>query len=132
MPRQKKYVCEDGTYLDIDDRGDVLYISWYFPRDGMFGAYVGEVQIKEVTTDPKEDLEGWEYQTATVAVAPLADGRDLTGYYFETEAKAKKAMAAANQVLLSGVPWPEWAIKAQEAGWKPPKGWKPGTGKKGT
>jgi len=22
-------------------------------------------------------------------------------------------------------PWPEWALKAQAAGWKPPKGWKP-------
>jgi len=125
MPRKKTdtYVCDDGSYLDIDERAKGLYIAWYLPNDGNFGAYLGE--DAELSPKPPNDKEGWEMWTANRAVRPLSEGRDQHGYVFETMKAAKEALAAANQALRGDSPWPQWAIKAKAAGWTPPKDWKP-------
>lgn len=121
----KTYICEDGCYLDIDER-DFYHIAWYIPEDGDFGGYVGEI-----ATQPKEApkvKETWEMWVAHKAIEPLADcRRDMYGFYFESLKDAKVALLAANTALQNekGLPWPEWAVRAKDAGWTPPKGWKP-------
>lgn len=122
-PKTKRYVTEDGCYLAIDDRSEGFYIAWYIPEDSDFGAYVGE---DSAPPKPPEDKEGWECWVAHKAVEPLADDKDDRGFVFETEKKAKLALAAADDALSNGhTPWPAWAIQAKDAGWTPPEGWKP-------
>lgn len=38
---------------------------------------------------------------------------------------AKAATKKARHEYDSDVPYPDWAVRAAAAGWKPPKGWKP-------
>jgi hypothetical protein len=123
----KKYNSEDGSYLDIDERCGVLHIAWYLPEDGDFGAYTGDRDLsKEVANTDEEKKTLWEIATADRAVEPFSFCVGLRGFEFETLKKAKLALLAANTSLLNGgAPMPEWAIRATEAGWKPPKGWKP-------
>lgn len=124
MPRAKKYKSEDGCYLTITERVGHFYLVWYIPDDEDFGGYVGESEIYQASEAPKSKDE-WEIWTADNQAKRFAEGRDGTGFYFNTATKAKLALAAANEVLLTGAPWPDWALKAKEAGWTPPKGWKP-------
>lgn len=45
-----------------------------------------------------------------------------------TAKMAERASIVAKAAVAqhrSGKPWPEWALQAKAAGWKPPKGWKP-------
>ena len=47
----------------------------------------------------------WEIKTADEAVAPFAYSKDSSsGYMFESEKDARKALKAANEVLLAGPP----------------------------
>lgn len=50
------------------------------------------------------------------------------GFMWESKTKAIAALRRSRALLKqfrSDRPWPEWALKATEAGWKPPRGWKP-------
>lgn len=123
MARTKKYVSSDKSYLMIDEN-DYFYIAWYLPDDDDLGAYLGD------SGDPQgespDDRDEWEVWTACKAVQPFALHRSATGFAFETEAIVRRALRAANEALnRGGGPWPEWAIRAQDAGWTPPKNWKP-------
>lgn len=50
-----------------------------------------------------------------------------SGFVWENETHAKKALKAINIALKTGrdKQVPEWATKAISEGWKPPRGWKP-------
>jgi hypothetical protein len=124
----KKYKGADGSYLDIEHHNGMFRIAWYLPEDGDFGTYCGDLALEDGSgkTD-EEKKEIWEINTASKAVEPFSCVRnDVDGYEFETLKQAKLALLAANTSLLNeGAPMPEWAIRASEAGWKPPKGWKP-------
>jgi hypothetical protein len=122
--RKKRYVTEDGCYLAIDERIEGIYIAWYISEDADFGGYIGEHEEKSKT--PPEKKEDWENWVVYRTIKSLADNKDSRGFVFETIKKARLALAAANEALLTGnAPWPAWAIQAKEAGWTPPKGWKP-------
>jgi hypothetical protein len=122
-PKPEIYKTEDGDYLDIEERDD-YYIAWYLPTDGDFGAIVGE--DPQIGSKPPENKDDWECWIAHKTVQALADGQDDHGFFFEGIKKARLALAAANEALLSGhAPWPAWAITAKDAGWTPPEGWKP-------
>lgn len=114
-------------------------IGWELEGEGDIGACLGQDEFTEkdlqeaklAFANGKDDEGHYEHILATMTVKALADGRSgWDGYYWESFAKAKKALSlakAALQAAKSNVPWPDWAIKAKAAGWKAPKGWKPGS-----
>ena len=123
----KRYKSGDDSYLGIDEQEGAFRLAWYLPEDEDFGAYVGDRDVSKDTGGSDEDKKArWEISVADAAAAPFADGgKDMYGYRFDSEKRARLALLAANTSLLnSGAPMPEWAVKATEAGWKPPKGWK--------
>ena len=121
-----RYKTKDGDYLVIDERGleyEWYRLVWYIREWQDYGGIVGDTIPGDVA--PK-DVEEWEVWQAARSVRALADGRDRDGYYFASKSKARAALAAANAGLLnSEAPWPVWALRAKEAGWTPPEGWKP-------
>jgi hypothetical protein len=124
----KKYKSPDGSYLDIDQRDGEFFIAWYLQEDGDFGAYCGDRDLEAGSGETDEDKKAvWEVITADKAVEPFSRGRtSCNGFAFETLKQAKLALLAANTSLLNGGgPIPDWSVRASEAGWKPPKGWKP-------
>jgi hypothetical protein len=123
--KPKRYVCEDGTYLAINDRVEGVYIAWYFPEDDDFGGYIGE-DPSAPKEPPGDDVAAWENWVAYETVKLHADDKVVQGFRFETMKKAKTALAACNEALSTkSRPWPAWAIQARDAGWTPPEGWKP-------
>lgn len=129
----------DGTY---DSRG--YFVAWY--ENGEEGAWVGQEgrrPDKELAAELKaakdsNDFETFEFYSVEIAAkawrlkSPDEFGRDDGGYVLGTHAAAEKFLRAMRAVVKaaraeykSGVAWPDWALKASAAGWKPPKGWKP-------
>jgi len=116
----------DG-WLDIGGDEYRWYIAWFFEDDGEGGA-LGE------STHTEKDLENAtpedrEHILATLT-AQKTEGWERGNFgvlTWESLTKAKAALRAVKAALKSdkGGKWPEWAVKAQAAGWKPPKGWKP-------
>lgn len=125
MARTKRYKCEDGSYLTLEGGDGTWHVAWYCADIEDVGAYVGDTAT--VPDEPPKEKSTWEMWVAHRAIAPLADGRSSAyGFFFESEKKARLALSAANEALRNGgAPWPEWAIQAKEAGWTPPKNWKP-------
>ena len=106
------------------------FLQWIC--EGEEGAEVGDYD--EVVTEAKlqkevenEDLFEFLKAEQVAASLKLDKPNQSRGYEFETVTTAKKALAIINAALKdkSTKPWPEWALKAQGAGWKPPKNWKP-------
>lgn len=120
----KRYVTDEGDYLVAEESQDGYWrIWWHIAEWGDAGGCVGEAELPD---EPPKSKDGWETWQAARYVRDLADGRDETGFYFETKKKAQVALKAANEGLHSGeAPWPAWALQAKAAGWTPPKGWKP-------
>lgn len=121
--RQKRYKTAEGDYLtvDYDNYSHAYNIGWFLKEDQEVGSLLGE----NLENDSRED---WEDRVATLAVQPLSEYRasNQGAFCFETETAAKRALNVANAALFAGEkPWPEWAILAKAAGWKPPEGWKP-------
>jgi hypothetical protein len=125
----KKYKDNDGNYLGIDEQNGAFYLAWF--GYGEYGsedvaAYVGDLDERDVHGSSEEDRKSrWEIVTADKAVKSFSCGKGEYGYEFESKKQARLALVAANAALLGGAPMPDWAIKATEAGWKPPAGWKP-------
>jgi hypothetical protein len=121
--RVPKYKTAEGDYLVIEENRDDFRIAWFSKEWEDVGGHVGE---DAPGPTPPKDKGAWEIWQAARSIKDLADGRDSDGYYFESIAKARLALATANAALFSGeAPWPAWALQAKEAGWTPPKGWKP-------
>lgn len=122
-PRPRKYRTADGDYLTIDDSDGAYRVAWYIADWCDIGGRVGESEQPDAAPEDRSDWEMWQ---ADRCVKRFASGRDIDGYYFDSMSKARAALAAANEGLLSGeAPWPEWALLAKAAGWTPPEGWRP-------
>jgi hypothetical protein len=125
--RVRQYVTEDGDSLSIDDSRNNIQIAWFC--DGDYGMYVGEPFDGMESKEPPSVKDSWEIWIVHQTIKVFSDGTSKNrGFYFDTMAKAKKALKAANIALNEGMSkaaWPEWAIQAQAAGWTPPSGWKP-------
>lgn len=131
--KARRYVSPTGECLGIvEDWGRDYQIGWWLGEEEGYGAIVGESKLKTPSKDAsdEEKLGFWEVSTAYKAIEPFADSHTIKGirpgFSFETKAKAVLALRAANEALLNGgSPMPTWAVAALEAGWTPPKGWKP-------
>jgi hypothetical protein len=121
----KKYKTREGDYLLTEEESSGNWrIWWYIAEWDDTGGCLGE--NSERSENPPSNKDEWEVWQAERCAEPLADGRDSSGFYFETKTKAMAALRAANEGLFSGeAPWPSWATQAKAAGWTPPKGWKP-------
>ncbi len=119
-------------HIVIDDSSAYTYrLVWYLAETNDYGGYVGE-NYKEYTMKDVEKEKNFEEKEVILAdvIAKKSAGveKDDRSYYWESLSAAKKALCAVNAALKSlrsEKPWPEWAIQAQSAGWKPPKGWRP-------
>ena len=122
--KTKKYVSDTGDYLAVDIQAGAYRLIWYIKEDNEYGDTVRK--FNEDEPEPKSSRDAWDVWQANRHATPLADGDDMHGLYFDSEARAHKALRAVNEALLSGeAPWPLWAVKAKEAGWTMPEGWKP-------
>ena len=113
--------------LSIYDADEYLYrLAWYFEDEGDFGGIVGEElytenALKNASADDREAIVAQLTAAKTEGVQ-----RDAVGYFWESKKDALGALRACKTAMKNTeTPWPEWAIKAQAAGWKAPKGWKP-------
>lgn len=75
-----------------------------------------------------------DHAAATAAAraigSPEQSGND-SPLYWDSKGAVRKALTAARtavETYNSGIPLPDWALKAQSEGWNPPKGWKPKKG----
>lgn len=128
-PQVKKYITEGKEFLAIDDSRDLIRIAWFGMEEEDFGLYVGEKVPEVQSPTPPTNKSDWETWVAHNTLAPFAkeDRGHNEEYLFRSMAIAKQAIKAGNEALHRGigVPWPDWALKAQAAGWTPPTGWKP-------
>jgi hypothetical protein len=112
----------------IDNSDGTFRISWYFPDDCEEGGFLGQSHTDGEGAEPS-NIDDWAHWVASRAVKPFVDNQDdYRGFVFEKLSTAKKALKAANLALKLGRnsrPMPAWAVTALEAGWKPPKNWKP-------
>jgi hypothetical protein len=125
----KKYKDKEGMYLAIAELRDGFRVGWFDTEENSVEAFTDDSPVPPRDEQPA-DKSTWENWIAYWAMVPFA--RDQNGWSegvpiaFASITAARKALAAANAALLSGsAPWPEWAILAKDAGWKPPTGWKP-------
>jgi hypothetical protein len=121
--------------LKVVESDDEYRLKWWISEDEDYGATVGE--RGELPTEDSDI----EWYTAEVVCFRLYKanqdsdtfGLDYQGFWWSSKVRATKVLTqihAETQVALStgkGAenPWPDWAITAKAAGWKPPKGWKP-------
>lgn len=104
------------------------YICWII--DGDEGGILGEERYTVDDLQRETDPDAREHIAANLA-ASNSDGVQIPRhgcYYWETQAQVKAALKMAREAIKQahrGTPWPEWALKAQAAGWTPPKGWTP-------
>lgn len=130
MERVKKYKGSDGEYLELVEQKYGYRISWWFPIDGEGeGGAIGDVYPGPTESAP-DDPDLWSDWCAYYACLPFSEQADCKSWEgpltFETARRAKDAIRAANFALTTkSRPWPEWALKARDAGWTAPEGWKP-------
>lgn len=113
-------------YCEPRRQYDPWAIAW-FSDDMGEGAHVGE-HYSSCWVEPDRDLDkdGWEMWTAAKAALPFAVERSVgssTGFEFENQATARKAMAAIKVALKAKRPLNEHEKWCLAQGWKPPKGW---------
>lgn len=121
--KPKKYVSPEGDYLTVDTVLGEYRLIWYIKDENDMGDCVRPF---DDSPEPKESRDAWDVWQASRHATPMSDGSDDYGLYFDSESRARKALRAVNEALLNGeAPWPLWAVKAKEAGWTMPEGWKP-------
>lgn len=110
--------------LIVDNIARGWRIVWEL-EDGDIGADLNPADCKGKAPSSDEERGNWEHHVAceTAGTTPevLKDDR---GFYWETEAQARRALRIIKEALKQDRPMPEWAKTALAAGWKPPKGWK--------
>jgi hypothetical protein len=122
----RKYKDEDGGYLAVVEEQYGWSICWIVNIDGdqEEGLFLGE------DLHPGE----WDNKLANTIIRDFAkEHPDLVSHargkpwMFERKTDATNCLTLINAALLKGdgKPWPTWALQAEKAGWKAPKGWKP-------
>lgn len=116
-----------ASQLIIDDNGYRYRLTWLVGDD--MGGYLGQDTTDGVgEADPTWDVDTWEHWLASRAVLGSTGlQRDDLSFWWETLKGARAALKLAREALKQprDRPMPEWAKTALEAGWKPPKGWRP-------
>jgi hypothetical protein len=91
------------------------------------GAHVGEYySSSRDEPDREQDADAWESWAAAKAALPFAIERTVgkgTGFEFENQAAARKAMASIKVALKAKRSLNEHEKWCLAQGWKPPKGW---------
>jgi hypothetical protein len=123
----KKYKTQDGDYLTVIEDGHAHRVAWFVAEHCDIGLFVGDDFEADKEKECPTDKGDWECWVASHSAAPFSDRSDSQGFVFDAAVSAKKALRAANEALLRGdkKPMPGWALKAKDAGWTPPEGWKP-------
>jgi hypothetical protein len=120
---------EDKGTLAINDHYDKVRLSWWFQEEGDFGANVGDHPGRlheDGAAEPSREVrEDWECWIADSIAGKSGAERDSDGFYWETASAARKVLKQIKLASKVEATMPEWALKALDAGWKPPKGWKP-------
>lgn len=120
---------KDKLIIDPNSPAYVTRIVWFIAESEDLGANLGETTYTardlEKATSPSER----DHIAATIA-AGKSKGveRAQDCYEWNSVAEARQALRECNAAIAaarSKVPWPDWALKAKGAGWKPPKGWAP-------
>ena len=123
-----------ASKLAIDSGRYGFWIGWWDDEDDMMA---GDLRLGEVLPvspkDSVEDQKGCEehnFITDEVRKEVPPDYIDNEAFCWDTENRVKKALGVARRALKAfkshyKKPWPEWALRAHAAGWRPPKGWKP-------
>jgi hypothetical protein len=150
-PKKPKLPSLRHTTLIVDVERGFYYIAWCDPQDGE-GARLGQDRGKPQVNLAKclaqrgtpEETDAFaeyeyalvergvaEYLTENKVAHKYSDGS--CGFVFESLSVANGVRVFANALRKSAQqswanetkPWPVWATLAQQAGWKPPKGWTP-------
>lgn len=116
---------------NIFEGDDGYYLAWEFPED--IGAEIGELYTMggyQLPPEPSGEKSFEDYITWLVEKTALECNPDWIDRRFNWETKtgglrALRTIRAAIKTATAGKPWPEWALQALAAGWKPPRGWKP-------
>lgn len=130
--------------LVITDENDGHGLAWFFPEEEDIGGRIGEwihtdddltavnEEIRQAAATDTLNEELFEKRENIVAALTARDTKNVQtgqfGYCWPSRAAANTALRLINLALKNltrDVPWPEWALKASAAGWKPPKNWKP-------
>lgn len=116
--------------LVIEERGGGYCIGWWLEDDRDLGLVLGPYKDTLKQDPTKVSREELETVLATQAIHNLTQpNREVyqSEWIWDSEASAQAALRVAKEAIKAGVvrPMPDWAVKALEAGWKPPKGWKP-------
>jgi hypothetical protein len=119
------------TLIVTESRGGYGYrIGWYLADEGDIGLVLGPFK-GILKRDPKTVTE--EELDTTLAIQAIngltQPDRNVhdTEWEWESRSQAEAALRVAKAAIKAGVdrPMPDWAVKATEAGWTPPKGWRP-------
>lgn len=126
--------------LDVYEDRYQYRIAWFFQDEdddmggilGKGGEHFTEKDLKKAGADSRRpDSDGdddWEHIKASIAVmnSPGIE-RDSKGFFWKSKKDALNALKMAKAAIRdkSDKPWPLWAMQAQAARWKPPKGWTP-------
>lgn len=127
----------DQDVLVVVEVGSEYRLQWWLPEDEDYGATVGEGG-KAPTKGKNTDIEWYTAEVVCFRLykaTPDSDtfGLDGRGFWWSSKTGATKVLTqirAETRIALqakgeSKEEWPDWAITAKAAGWKPPKGWKP-------
>ncbi len=109
--------------LAVEER-DGFHLQWFFGDED--GGYLGQDPADGTGPAPEDrgDFEHWAASKAIREAYPEVRVGVL-GFVFDTATQARTALRIAQGAAQKERPLPEWARTAMEAGWKPPKGWKP-------
>jgi hypothetical protein len=111
--------------LIVNNQRGLVRLAWLIPDMQDIGGNLGDVAPKDVDDrDERVELEAMHKAALLTAGAQ----KDRDGFHWPSERAARSALSSINaaaRAARAGKPWPDWAIKARAAGWKPPKGWKP-------
>ena len=123
----------------VEFNTDEYRLRWWLPEDDDYGAVVGEggrLPTKKCKTI--EDIESYTAEAVAfrlLKAKPDSDvfGLDSQGFWWATKPAAASVLRQISSETQTAIKfaseskegWPEWAVTALNAGWKPPKGWKP-------
>ena len=114
-------MAKDRLVVEYHNGSRTYGIQWAL-ADGEMGAWLCESKEDGEGPAPK-DRGNYEHWLANKLARGLSDP-DSPGKW-EFEAPARRALKVIRTQLALPRELPEWAKTALEAGWTPPKGWKP-------